>query len=101
MPTAPKGTDDNPPLANRSAGATTQAVSLNREQAFIASRVANDLLALGVGFAAIDLVGERLLEVNIANPGGLERLTELKGSGRTDGDPAQRVVAALCDIWES
>ncbi|MEM1432652.1 MAG: hypothetical protein AAGG11_01205 [Pseudomonadota bacterium] len=95
------GADDRPPLANRAAGATTQVVSLNREQAFIASRVANDLLALGVGFAAIDLVGENLLEVNIANPGGLERLTELKGGGRADGDPAQRVVAALCDIWES
>lgn len=35
------------------------------------------LFRANVGFAAIDTVGEHLIEVNIANPGGLATLTEL------------------------
>lgn len=101
VPAPAHDTLEDVPLANRGAGASVLTVHLTREQAFVASRVANDLLALGVGFAAIDLVGEQLLEVNIANPGGLQRLSELKGGSYAEGDPALRVVAALCDIWES
>ena len=37
------------------------------------------LLDQGVGFAAIDLVDGYLMEVNIANPGGLETLEQLYG----------------------
>ncbi len=47
-----------------------------------AQRVADihaDLRQLGVGFAAIDTVGETLMEVNIANPGGLATLELLYG----------------------
>ena len=50
---------------------------------------------LGAGFAAIDLVGERLMEVNVANPGGLGTLASI---GAGDFGPA--VVAAITD-WSA
>jgi glutathione synthase/RimK-type ligase-like ATP-grasp enzyme len=36
-----------------------------------------DMLDQHIGFAAIDLVGDTLMEVNIANPGGLGTLQRL------------------------
>lgn len=85
------------PLANRTAGATAQTTELMAPQRRLAQRIANELLALGVGFAAIDLIGNQLIEVNIANPGGLARLAELAPAA---AEPATRVVAALEALWD-
>lgn len=49
-----------------------------------------DLRAAGVGYAAIDLAGLNLMEVNLANPGGLATLAAVYGV-----DHAPAVVAAL------
>lgn len=48
------------------------------------------LTAAGVRFAGIDIVFPFVLEVNLANPGGLLTLQSVYGE-----DPAQRLVAAL------
>jgi glutathione synthase len=42
------------------------------EQREIAEAVANRLLGYGVRFAAFDMVGNQVLEVNLINPGGLQ-----------------------------
>lgn len=59
------------------------------QQAMV-QRIAADLIRLGAGFAAVDLVGERLMEVNVANPGGLETLANLGVK-----DLAEQTVAAI------
>lgn len=82
------------PLANLAAAGQASATTLAREERKLAQTVANELLAAGVGFAAIDLVHPYLMEVNIANPGGLGTLAALTG-----GDPAADVVSALVDLW--
>lgn len=51
-----------------------------------------ELRAAGVGYAAIDLAGPFLMEVNLANPGGLATLAAVYGI-----DHAPAVVAALAD----
>ena len=56
----------------------------------LVSALATELAGIGAGFAAIDLVGERLMEVNVANPGGLSTLEEI-GTGNF----APEVVAAI------
>ena len=74
------------------------AAEMEQREAFgelaLAQTVANELLAQGVGFAAIELVHPYLMEVNIANPGGLGTLASLTGV-----DPTAEVVAALMDLW--
>ncbi|MEM1229692.1 MAG: hypothetical protein AAGI15_04085 [Pseudomonadota bacterium] len=82
------------PVANLSAGGQAAPCELAAEERRLAGKVADELMAQGVGFAAIDLVSPYLMEVNIANPGGLKTL-----AGLTDDDPADAVVAALVDLW--
>lgn len=76
--------------SNLAAGGRPVAGSLSRAQQSLASTIARDLADRGAGYAAIDLVGERLMEVNIANPGGLGTLAELGA-----GDFTEAVVAAI------
>jgi glutathione synthase/RimK-type ligase-like ATP-grasp enzyme len=52
------------------------------------------LLDAGVGFAAIDTVGGYLMEVNVANPGGLASLAEIYGESFTK-DMYTRLTQAL------
>ena len=47
------------------------------------SRVHHELISHRVGFAAIDTVGGYLMEVNLANPGGLQTLEDLYGTTQT------------------
>ena len=49
----------------------------------IVSRVHRELILHRVGFAAIDTVGGYLMEVNMANPGGLQTLEDLYGRTQT------------------
>ncbi|MGI9326896.1 MAG: ATP-grasp domain-containing protein [Pseudomonadales bacterium] len=81
-------------LANIAAGGTVANAHLAKDEMRLAQRIGNELLAQGVGFAAIDLVYPYLMEVNIANPGGLGTLLELTGEDHT-----AQVVAALVELW--
>ncbi len=64
--------------------------ALSASQRRLVERLAVELADLGAGYAAIDLVGDRLMEVNVANPGGLGTLAELG-----EGDQSRAVVAAI------
>ena len=79
------GTTSN--LAN---GGRAIAGSLSQPQQAMVTGLAGELADLGAGFAAVDLVGESLMEVNVANPGGLGTLAELGV-----GDFAAAVVSAI------
>jgi hypothetical protein len=70
--------------SNLASGARPASGELSHDQRSIVRSIAEELRSLGAGFAAIDLVGERLMEVNVANPGGLGTLAELGAGDFTD-----------------
>lgn len=77
--------------ANLAKHGQAQVTNLSSAQAALIEQIIADLQSQHIGFAAIDLVGDTLMEVNIANPGGLSTLNSLY---RTDFGPAT-VRAAL------
>ncbi|MGE0622877.1 MAG: RimK family alpha-L-glutamate ligase [Pseudomonadales bacterium] len=79
--------------ANLAAGGQAMPTCLTGAEQTLVEHIARDLASLGVGFAAIDTVGTHLMEVNVANPGGLETLERLTGRDHTD-DVVRAVLAA-------
>ena len=77
-------------ISNLASGGTARPGTLTAQQRPIALTLAQELADRGAGFSAIDLVGEQLMEVNVANPGGLGTLAELGC-----GDFSQATVAAI------
>ncbi len=65
--------------ANLAAHGLSSPTTLSRGDLNLVDAVQQDLCAAGVGFAAIDTVGGYLMEVNVANPGGLGTLRQLYG----------------------
>ncbi len=76
--------------SNLANGGRPVAGSLSREQHSLVADLAAELAELGAGYAAIDLVGGQLMEVNVANPGGLGTLVEIGA-----GDFAAAAVQAI------
>lgn len=79
--------------ANLAAGAAAEAVEPGPARELI-TRIAVELAELGAGFAAVDTVYPYLMEVNVANPGGLATLEELG-----DASATRRVVDAVL-VWK-
>ncbi len=79
-------------VANLAAGGQARAATLDEAGLAMVRPIAGELARLGVGFAAIDTVGGYLMEVNVANPGGLMTLEALYGH-----DPAGEVVRAILE----
>ena len=63
--------------ANLAKKALTQRTELSAAQLSLVKTLNADMLDQHIGFAAIDLVGDTLMEVNIANPGGIGTLQRL------------------------
>jgi len=63
--------------ANLAQHGSAQPTTLSERQKQIIGEIAKDLMAEHIGFAAIDLVDDVLMEVNVANPGGLGTLNKL------------------------
>ena len=70
--------------ANVALDARVSRSTLAPADASMVAEIAAKLQASGVGFAAVDTVAGRLVEVNIANPGGLATLDALYGHDFTD-----------------
>jgi glutathione synthase len=77
-------------ITNLAAGARAVATSLDAAESAACTALAQQLQSRGIGFAGIDLVYPWLIEVNIANPGGLATLVELGDVGAPD-----RLAAAV------
>lgn len=87
------GTYGKQPLDHRGnlgAGAAACRATLSPDETSTVARLVDRLDELGVRFAAIDLVGSRALEINVANPGWLSTYDQVTGL-----DLAPKVVAAL------
>lgn len=76
--------------ANLATGGAAERASLTPAERRLVEEIAAELDLAGIGFAAIDTVYPYLMEVNVANPGGLGTMATLYG---TDFSPA--VVDAL------
>jgi glutathione synthase/RimK-type ligase-like ATP-grasp enzyme len=66
--------------ANLAQHGEARVTDLSHAESTLVKRIAADLLTQHIGFAAIDTVGDTLMEVNIANPGGLGTLNRLYGN---------------------
>ena len=82
-------------IANLALGAEAQATTLSVQERSLVTGIAEELLAQGIGFAAVDTVYPYLMEVNVANPGGLETLEALSGN-----DLSRAVMCAIVE-WRT
>lgn len=80
-------------LANLTQGARARPAKLDTQQTNQINDVTAALRARGVRFAAIDMAFPYLIEVNIANPGGLATLSGLEGA--LQPDIGRRLAVAL------
>ena len=79
--------------ANLATGARAEPHSLSEAERALADKVGAWLASSHTGFAAADFAGDRLIEINVANPGGLSTLDSLTGI-----DPAPRVAEAIANL---
>ena len=75
---------------NLQAGAVAEPATLSPAADATLARLVPRLDGLGVRFAAVDLAGDKVLEINIANPGWLQTYETITGENL-----APQVVAAL------
>ena len=80
-------------LANLSQGARPRPVILDSQQVSKIQDIGNYLSNNGIRFAAIDMAFPWLIEINVANPGGLATLSTLESS--TKPSVNQRLAQAL------
>ena len=80
--------------ANLAAHAVPSQTQLDPTERALVETVKQDLAIAGIGFAAIDTVGGYLMEVNIANPGGLGTLQTLYGK-----KVGERFMQAVNSQW--
>ena len=81
------GADFRTNLALEGQAVATQLTPAERR---LVSDIQQELVARGIGYAAIDIAFPYLMEVNLANPGGLATLADVYGI-----DPGPAVVAAI------
>ena len=75
---------------NLAAGGLARRHTLSVAERALAEKTARRLADAGVSFAAADIAEPYLIEINVANPGGLATLESLTGT-----DPAPGAVAAI------
>ena len=71
-------------VSNLAAGGAPQSTCLTSAEVDLVAPIGTELATLGAGFAAIDTVYPHLMEVNVANPGGLATIAALTGKDQTD-----------------
>jgi len=74
--------------ANMAVGGQPVKTELTARDREICATLAPHLRRAGLVFVGIDVIGERLIEVNVTSPTGLAELARLEG-----GDPAGRILA--------
>lgn len=80
--------------ANLALGSTVHPTTLNEADQELITQVQKTLRHSGIRFAAIDTVGGYVMEVNIANPGGLGTLATLYGAELIE----ERMLASISGL---
>ena len=78
--------------SNVSLGGTPEVIELSEKQVAICHEVASYLSKDGISFAGIDLIGDRIVEVNVFSPSGLQEF-----NGFTGADISGSVAAYLIE----
>lgn len=78
---------------NIDAGAVAQPTDLDDGECATLARLAAHLCRLGARFASADLIGGKVLEINVANPGWLATFEKITGEDRSPD------VAQALDRW--
>ena len=84
---------DGVELNNLDAGASANPTELDDRDIAICSAMKADLIAQGIFFAGIDIIGGRLIEVNVTSPTGLQELSRFNQQ-----DYHHQIVCALESI---
>jgi len=90
----PNPTNANEFRSNMGLDALAEPAIPNQITKTLIADVHRDLCAAGIGFASIDTAGGYLIEVNIANPGGLGTMCKLYGNEFTNASSQAVVTAA-------
>jgi len=70
---------DGEELNNLDAGGSANPAALDARDREICAALKPGLLAQGIHFAGIDIIGGRLIEVNVTSPTGLQELCRFTG----------------------
>lgn len=62
--------------SNIHAGGSAEKYTLSKEEEFICNKIGKKLKADGIYFAGIDLINNKLLEVNVQSPGGIVNINK-------------------------
>jgi len=63
--------------ANMQAGGSAYKYTLSESQKRICKKVGSKLVAYGLYFVGLDMIGDKILEVNVLNPGGITNINRL------------------------
>ena len=77
--------------SNISLGGTAEVIELSSRQIEICTEVAGYLYNDGIRFAGLDMIGEKMVEVNVYSPSGLQELDRFLGRD-ISGEVAARLV---------
>ena len=72
--------DEGAVVHNLRQGGTAKAVEITVEQVSSLEKLRAPLLALGIRFAGVDMIGHEVVEVNALNPGGVFHADRLNGT---------------------
>jgi len=71
--------DGNDPRANISAGGTMQPGEITKEKRAVVEALHDKLVEDGMFFVGIDVIGDKVVEINTESPGGLQAIERLYG----------------------
>ena len=77
-------------LNNLDAGGTAHPIELNQADLEICAAMKQGLWSQGVFFAGIDIIGDKLIEINVTSPTGLQELCRFSGK-----DFHHQIIASL------
>ncbi len=70
---------DNKELNNLDMGGTAEEVELDAEDIVICKALKSQLISRGMFFVGIDVIGGKLIEINVTSPTGLQELSRFSG----------------------
>lgn len=77
--------------SNISLGGTAEVIELSDKQISVCQEVASYLSQDGINFAGLDLIGERIVEVNVYSPSGLQEFDDV-AEADISGSVADRLI---------
>lgn len=78
--------------SNVSLGGSASVIELTDQQVQVCREVAGYLNQDGIRFSGLDLIGNRIVEVNVYSPSGLQEIDAIAGGAKVSGTVAQELI---------